>query len=211
MVGVYYLKFTQTHVFKHLQCNHPVGKQLCRDLKRPGKLKRFRHVIEHSSQKQNLGKHIVSGRNLTYPGDYSSPIILGMTLSQLSKVSNITWNAMDPSQIKRHQLITAIGQLQTAIRKTIQNPDLSKKKFITGDWALHNLVYDEKNNNIVNVDLEGFYTYSRDGPPLSWNPKENHVPSILKNLRHLIWDIEQTLSRTKRLKKDLFLISDKAS
>ena len=55
---------------------------------------------------------------------------------------------------------TILNNLKTSIKdmkKKLNNYVITNK--LSGDWALHNLIYCLDTNKIYNIDLEGFYTY----------------------------------------------------
>jgi hypothetical protein len=37
----------------------------------------------------------------------------------------------------------------------------NKHGSLIGDWALHNIIYDLESKKLLNIDLEGFYTYPK--------------------------------------------------
>ncbi len=56
-----------------------------------------------------------------------------------------------------HLVLMSLRKSISSIKKELN--DYTNKKRLSGDWALHNLVYCLNTNKIYNVDLEGFYTY----------------------------------------------------
>jgi hypothetical protein len=190
MVGVYRIVRRADVVYKYLHIPNPVAQSLYRHLSKKYYLERFCHIIQSASKQKKLGKHIVEGFLLPGIGNYGSPWIPGLTLQEIKDISSIQeWRALDPTGSRRRGLLRAIHQLQMSIKQAHR-----ENGFIRGDWALHNIVYQEDKGRVVNVDLEGFFTYSPDGPSLDWNPKEHHVPTILKTLRNLRQQLQCSLS-----------------
>lgn len=199
MVGVYQIVRQGNWVLKYLSSTHPVAKQIRHQLRKKKQYNYFCHVIQSSCQQKHLGKHIVSGRLLGRKGDYASPWIEGLTLQEIQSIRH--WSTLDSDGTYRKRILTAIHQLQQSIRHAHK-----ENKYIRGDWTLHNIIFREKDSRLINIDLEGFYTYRQDGPAclLSWNPKEHHVPTILKTLRTLRQQLLESDDYAKTLGKKTF-------
>ena len=170
MVGVYLLKRKEGYLEKYLNRNHPVGQQLYRRLK--GKKQHrasFQRIITESWKLPVIGKHIVRGQVLSRLGGYRSPFIAGFTLASIPY-----------QQTGIRNLLVLLHSL-TELRYNIQR--YRRDHTLTGDWASHNLVFN--GSRIINVDLEGFYTYSQLGLSLSWEIQENKPHFVLGNLRRI--------------------------
>ena len=59
------------------------------------------------------------------------------------------------------------------------------KGYLIGDWTLHNIIFNPDNGYLVNIDLEGFYTYSPVGLNLSWDNGESNYNTIKSRIKCL--------------------------
>jgi len=119
-------------------------------------LESISHLKENVAELVEIYKH----------GGYKSVYIDGYNLKDITyKILYDDYN-FDKSLAKR---------ISKQIKNLIENLEMHNHEFgyIPGDWPLHNLVYDSANDKIINVDLEGFYTYKKDN-------RENDL-SFLKN------------------------------
>lgn len=169
MVGVYLLKPKDGMIYKYLNHDNSVGVLLYKRLRKKKYYGIFKRIIEQSHILPWLGKHIVRGECIRPVGSYRSPWVNGFTLAKIPY-----------PKLTVAQLI----QLSCAISVFIGNlTKYLKRRSLTGDWALHNVMYDGR--QLINIDLEGFFTYSSVGPALPWNPTENTPGFIMRALRSL--------------------------
>ena len=52
------------------------------------------------------------------------------------------------------------SKIKIAVMKLKKSINLHSYK-ITGDWALHNLIYSVKYDKVFNIDIEGFFSYQK--------------------------------------------------
>ena len=115
-----------------------------------------------------LQEHIVKGFDIEADGSYKSVYVHGYRLDLLSE------RAVPPSQKSK-----IIFEINSLAKKLIQANNAGD---LFGDWALHNLIFCLELERIVNVDLEGFVTYS----PL---PTWVDISEIVQSLREASQDI----------------------
>lgn len=167
MVGVYQIKRNNNWLYKYLNLDNEIGYRLSKRLRKRKWNQIFRKIIESSRELPWIGTHIATGQCLNKIGSYRSPFIIGFHLE------SIPWNQLN---------ITELVSLSCAIDHFIFNlRNYTQKYSLTGDWALHNIMFDGK--RIINVDLEGFFTYSQIGLSLDWEVKENSPSYLIKHLR----------------------------
>lgn len=173
MVGVYSIVIKNNVVFKTLNKNNSneVAQKLLKLLKHKKKLKIYQRIIENAYLRPIIGIHIVNGKIISGV-NYISPYINGLLLSDKESLINLHVQ-------QKLNLIDSIKILINNIKSISIN-----REYIDGDWTLHNLIWDY--NKIINIDLEGFFTYSKNGPQLSWENYENKVSSIILRLRKII-------------------------
>ena len=99
-----------------------------------------------------LNKHTCKVKSIKRNGSYISPFIEGYNLKILS------------DRIKENKVILEKKEnlkILYAMKEMIDSLENYQKKFgkVPGDWLLHNLIYSIKKEKIINIDLEGFYTY----------------------------------------------------
>lgn len=178
MVGVYkiIINKSENKVYKYLSTETEVGKKLTRRLKNKQSFMYFKQLVEHFSKHPIIGNHIVEGKCQKKPGDYCSPIIKGPLLSNLYNLQILI--KLDPKLI--FSVIISIGILISNLKKFKND-----KGYLLGDWTLHNLIFCIKRGCLVNIDLEGLYSYSPIGLSLSWDSGESKLGIIKKRLKSL--------------------------
>jgi len=97
-----------------------------------------------------IGEHSCRLIKIDKLGGYTTEYIEGYNLAYLPKLSH-----MSEAKVKKQDILHAIDVLILALEKYCK-----KRRRLTGDWMIHNLLYDVKNKKIVNINLEGFHTYS---------------------------------------------------
>jgi len=115
-------------------------------LRRENNLSNLVKLFEGHEFPEYLQEHIVKGFDIEADGSYKSAFLHGYRLDQLGE------RIIAPGQKSK-----IIIQINLLIKKLIQANDAGD---LTGDWALHNLIFCLELERIVNVDLEGFVTYS---------------------------------------------------
>jgi hypothetical protein len=130
----------------------------------------FSQLLAGNALSESLQFHVVKGFDLEADGSYKSEFIHGFRLDLL--------HTYDLSQEQVRSILEACEQFIEIIT------DIDSHGKLTGDWALHNLVYSFKYDRIVNIDLEGFLFYD---PMPEWANCDYIVrwvhATIQKNLR----------------------------
>lgn len=113
--------------------------------------------------------------------EYTMPYIDGPTLYDLYHSDNCTLNPED-----REHFITSSKHLISTLEECKNSDSL-----VNGDWAAHNLIWDQSTLNIVNVDLEGFITYPNTKKVYG---NENYVPVIINWINAVVEKITHKFS-----------------
>jgi hypothetical protein len=85
-------------------------------------------------------------------GGYTSSYVPGHNLIQIKDA--VRHARLLPDGVEPSDVIAAIDQLLNRLQTF-----MVKKGTLYGDWLLYNLIYDDQRRVIVNVDLEGLYSY----------------------------------------------------
>lgn len=148
--------YDQDNVFKVVKFSDAYGLKLLLSLLDTQEYDRYRRTLGSLGSLEFLNRHIAGLTGIYRTGSYSSPYINGYNLQLLAAgqkgpdARGLSIGAETRSDIKG-----AVSELLEALR----NYD-RKHGFLIGDWHLSNLLYDPKAKRVVNVDLEGFYTYN---------------------------------------------------
>lgn len=124
-----------------------------------------------------LTKHCVGAVSIRRDGGYTSEFVDGFNLAELKD------GLFDPSVLPkdlRGRLAKAIDELLA----DLLGYEESHGKII-GDWALHNLVFSPERASIVNVDTEGFFTFTTAGVETDRQLLERILGDIREFLRML--------------------------
>jgi len=109
----------------------------------------YKNIIYNIKNDSTLCDYIFEHETIYIEDDgsyYSSYVKNGIRLYDISLQSNIDYTVL-------LSLKVSILNMKNNLNKYIKTNKLS------GDWALHNLIYCLDTNKIYNIDLEGFYTY----------------------------------------------------
>ena len=112
-------------------------------------IKDYKNLIYGIKQNPVLCEYIYKPDTIYIESDgsyYSSYIKNGVRLYDINSNSEIDNTVLE-------NLKKSIQTMQNNLNNYVKTNKLS------GDWALHNLIYCFDTNKIYNVDLEGFYTY----------------------------------------------------
>ena len=169
MVGVYNIKIDKNMVFKYINSQNEVGNKLTKRFKNKQHYAKFINIIQTSYKYNIIGQYIVKGFIINN-ANYKSPLVRGPTLNNLNLIYQL-------STIEKILIIYTIGELISCLIKF-----KNTYKYLSGDWMPHNIVWDVDNHTLINVDLEGFYTYSPFGLQLSWKGHECDIKYIKKRL-----------------------------
>ena len=173
MVGVYQIKVHRGIVYKSLRTDNEVGEKLWKRLRRPKNRQFFKNLIENMSKDPILGHHVVIGKCSNQRADYHSPLIQGYGLSEDERILNLVI----------YQLVNILTSIAVLLKSLGEYH--RSHGYLMGDWTLHNLIYQVSTGLILNIDLEGFYTYSPFGLSLSWNSGECRWKTVRDRLKTL--------------------------
>ncbi|MDA8832857.1 hypothetical protein N9N12_01435 [Candidatus Poseidoniales archaeon] len=129
------------------------NKRFSDKLRAHGGVDRFRQILK-SHTKTQISNHVAKGFEIENDGSYKSKYIHGYRLDLLSSVMNEYPSLNLPSYEERADIKVQCERLILALKEADSAGKLS------GDWALHNLIYSPQENCIFNIDLEGFITYN---------------------------------------------------
>lgn len=129
------------------------NKRFSDKLQAHGGIDRFRQILKSHSKTQ-ISNHVAKGFEIENDGSYKSKYIHGYRLDLLSIVMNEYPSLNFPPMDERADIKVQCERLILALKDAESAGELS------GDWALHNLIYSPQENCIFNIDLEGFITYN---------------------------------------------------
>lgn len=152
--------------------NNKLGNIIINQLKDINIFKKYKKIIEESYKNKYYGKYTIEGFDVEKDGSYKCKYIEGYRLDKIDKnILNIDKSILNKIKIQINKL----------------KNDLNKFKLnLQGDWAIHNLVYNIKDDRIYNIDLEGFYSYNK-------LPKWGNINKINYWLNNLIIIIDKKL------------------
>jgi PST family polysaccharide transporter len=152
---------------------------LIRTLKSATQYHRYREILKNVRLDPFLGTHCLDVSVFRPDGSYRSEYVEGINLGQLR--AELFSSKKLPGRVQ-DDLIQAILHLLGDLTRYYESTGT-----LFGDWPLHNLVYSPARKVIVNVDAEGFFTYSNGSC-------EARFPFVRSNLLHLIDLLELTRS-----------------
>ena len=158
-------------VIKLPKGGNPHGAKFIRELRQQEALERYFQALKHASSNSLLRAHSPELIQISSRGGYVSEYIDGFNLAHLRD----TLFAESSMPIEyRKSLCASLTSLLQHLR------DYQKQyQHLTGDWALHNLLYSPSKKAIINVDLEGYYSYSKPSV-------ENNLTWIEGNLTDMV-------------------------
>ena len=142
---------------------------------------KYKNIIENTHKSDILQS--VKGYDVEKDGSYKCKLIKGY---RLDKVGNLSLK-----QDKLHKIKVAIEKLKTKLNNNVNK--------LSGDWALHNLIYSIEDDKIYNIDLEGFFSYTR-------LPGWGNIKNINEWLNNCLKKIEYVLNKNSSC-EDLELIN----
>lgn len=108
----------------------------------------FCRTITSLCDLEYISRHLGEVKEIRPDGGYISPLINGYNLAQMLSGSVLLY------PVNRKQFERSAEELLENLERF-----LNRFGYIHGDWALHNLIYDDSLHRILNVDLEGFFMY----------------------------------------------------
>tara|TARA_Y100000816_G_C26067466_1_gene561109 strand:- start:69 stop:1052 length:984 start_codon:yes stop_codon:yes gene_type:complete len=159
MPGVFDVTIKENKVYKKVNKNHSIGKNLINQLKNPTNRNRYIKAL-NSDKLDIIGEFIAPPLEIYDNGDYNMKEINGVNLmdilprnNHLCKMANWKSKQLTLDKTLCKSILEQLIVLETSLYR------YNKITTLSGDWFLHNLIYDFSMNKIYNIDLEGFYTY----------------------------------------------------
>ena len=159
-----------TQVIKLARGNTAFSCDLINALKDPTAFARYETTLKNLTRDRWLRNHTVTASRIRTTGGYTSEFVEGINLAQLTEQ---TLSGACLAQHVQDGLLQGIQQLLEDLTGYSQ-----EHGHLIGDWALQNLIYSPDRQAVINVDAEGFFTYS-DGQG------EASLPFIETNLLNL--------------------------
>ena len=129
-----------------------------------GKKERYCGILDGRLIPNILRKHVCRGYDLEEDGSYKSEFIHGVRLDLIHSKA-INDDIKSKIIVQREELLSNLKYIAS------QNQ-------LTGDWALHNLIYSYRYDCIINIDLEGFVSYDPLPPWADYMHIEQWLSSI---------------------------------
>lgn len=179
------------HVVKLPRGNTSFSRDLIERLKTAEEYESYSSVLTALKKDPWLQHHSVKVWNVQRDGGYCSEYCDGINLAEYRD----QFLRADPlSKQQRRGLLEAIGGLLTDLRGYYK--DHGK---LIGDWQLHNMLYLPEAQTIVNVDAEGFFSYSGG----QWECNLSFVEDNLRSLAQLI-SLKDSPERNTAMILDIF-------
>lgn len=137
-----------------------------------------------------LQENIVTLIEVNKNGGYKSVYVEGYNLKAVR--DHILYG--ESNEIEDSRLLRMVHQ----IKKLIENLEKYNDKFghIPGDWPLHNLVYDNNKDTVVNVDLEGFYTFKEARLENNLDYVRNELSEVINLINEFSREKQISISKT---------------
>ena len=157
-----YINKNQTIVYKIIN-NTKLGVKLKKSIQTDNDFNIYKNILENAHKKSY--NHTIPVFDIERNGSYKSKYINGYRIDKLNK------------SINKNLLKKIIFQINI-LKKDLYN----NEKILSGDWALHNLIYSIEDDKIYNVDIEGFYTYQKIPEWVSIDMFNYAIDDLLNNL-----------------------------
>ena len=125
---------------------------------------KYKDIIENSYKKNSMKKYIIEGFDVEIDGSYKCKFIDGIRLDKIDVNLDTKQNT---------KFISLLKQFLN---------DLNNSTDLSGDWGLHNVIYDINNNRLYNIDLEGFFSFQKLPGWGSLNNINKWINEIIKKL-----------------------------
>ena len=180
MPGVFNIKIENEIVYKTINIKNSTGRPLKNKLNDKKQLDLYKKHLD-SYKLPIIGKFIPPPLTVGDDGSYTMKFISGINLMDiLDKKDQLCVGAGWKSKEIKPNNDNSINILkQSYILEHSLN--LHKNLSLRGDWFLHNMIYNEQDNIIYNVDLEGFYSY---GGNSSMCDLKKHLPNHFSSCRN---------------------------
>ena len=166
----YIYKYDENTVYKKIKNEIPNQKLLAKKIKK--NFLKYKNIIKNIHKVNFLPS--IKGYDVESDGSYKCKFINGY---RLDRIGNLNLKFNEIVKIK-----CAILKLKGILNKNAYR--------LSGDWALHNLIYSINDDKIYNIDLEGFFSY----PSV---PKWGNINFINKWLDDCDNKLNEIISRTQ--------------
>lgn len=157
-----YINNDNTIVYKVIN-NTKLGIKLKKSIQTDDNFNIYKKILENAHKKSY--NHTIPVFDIERNGSYKSKYIDGYRIDKLNK------------SINKNLLKKIIKQINI-LKKDLHN----NEKILSGDWALHNLIYSIEDDKIYNVDIEGFYTYQKIPEWITMDLFNYAIDDLLDNL-----------------------------
>ncbi len=130
------------------------GREFRAKLRDPMESERYQHTLKSLKEFPVLGPHICPLVDVYPDGGYVCEYVPGANLLVVHQEIEQGRSSLLNDQPKAARILAATEVLTARLREYA-----ARYGGLIGDWPPTNLVYDERKDCLVNVDLEGFYTY----------------------------------------------------
>jgi len=156
-----YINNNKTIVYKIIN-NTKLGVKLKKSIQTDNDFNIYKNILENAHKKSY--NHTIPVFDIERNGSYKSKYINGYRIDKLNK------------NINKKLLKKIIKQINILKRDLYNNQNL-----LSGDWALHNLIYSIEDDKIYNIDIEGFYTYQKIPEWISIDMFNYAIDDLLNN------------------------------
>lgn len=144
------------------------SKKLLKKISEEDEFLKYKDFIQNSYKKNSLKKYIIEGFDVERDGSYKCKFIDGFRLDK------------NPDNLDSLQK----EKLNNLLKRFLE--DLNNLDKVSGDWALHNIIYDSNNNKLYNIDLEGFFSFQEYKQLYGWGDLKsinNWINNLIKKLK----------------------------
>ncbi|UTR10570.1 hypothetical protein MM300_22345 [Evansella sp. LMS18] len=181
-----FITLDEKKVYKVIRKDNIYSYNFYRKIKQKDNFIAYSKKLESMNKLEYLGGNISAVSAIHRNGNYEAPYINNDNL-QIVKLKLLADEYILDS--------IEISAILYAIEEIVTNLERYYKKFnyIPGDWMLHNMVYDIKSRKIINIDLEGFYTYRNH----EIGNNLERIKNDFEELFYLLRNIEETHSKCR--------------
>lgn len=126
--------------------------QFYRKLRNAAAFAEYRNALLSKASDPIWARHFPTVTEVTRDGGYRSSYVEGYNLLEIRHAAGQDRHL--PREVRPAEVVLAIDELLEDLKIFA-----AQKGPLCGDWVLQNLIYDCRARNILNVDLEGLYTY----------------------------------------------------
>ena len=146
-------------VLKILAHKYPEGRQLRKELKDPERFGEYRDIFTSLDRFPYLSEHICELIRLDRSGDYVCEHVAGPNLLTVQREIEAGTSPLSNDR-------ELAGKILAATRVIIARMEDYNREYgcVRGDWPPGNLIYDADRDRLINIDLEGFYSYRHPVP-----------------------------------------------